>query len=50
MDPKGKYLNDSSYFIGIMPNGEKRFYCCERDYKEDLEEYEEEKIAKKSIP
>ena len=39
MIPKGKYLDDSSYYIGVMPDGEKRFYCSENDYFEDLEEY-----------
>ena len=39
--PKGQYLNDSNYFIGIMPNGEKRFYACEGDYRDDLKEYKE---------
>ena len=30
--PKGHYLNDSSYFVGVMPDGEVRFFCTERDY------------------
>lgn len=51
MMPKGWYLNDSSYYIGIMPDekqpkgekseGIKRYYCCEKDYFEDLVDYEE---------
>ena len=32
--PKGKYLDDSNYFVGVMPNGELRFFCEERDYLE----------------
>ena len=39
MYPKGTYINDSSYYIGVMPNGEKRYYANEHDYFEDLEEY-----------
>ena len=37
MTPKGQYIENSSYYIGIMPNGEKRFYVNEHDYFEDLE-------------
>lgn len=37
MDPKGQYIPNSSYYIGIMPNGEKRYYVCDDDYFEDLE-------------
>ena len=38
MTPKGQYIENSSYYIGIMPNGEKRFYANEHDYFEDFEE------------
>ena len=41
MYPKGTYINDSSYYIGVMPNGEKRYYVNEEDYLEDLNYYYE---------
>ena len=40
--PKGRYLNDSNYFVGIMPNGEVRYYCSEGDYLEEYQEIIEE--------
>lgn len=50
MTPKGQYIENSSYYIGIiMPSREKRFYACEGDYLEDYEyELEKEKNRKKS--
>lgn len=48
MTPKGQYIENSSYYIGIMPNGEKRFYANEHDYFEDLEYIE--KIANETMP
>lgn len=36
--PKGHYLPDSNYFVGVLPNGEVKFYCQEGDF---LEEYYE---------
>ena len=46
MMPKGQYINDSSYYVGMVPdeehpNGKKTFFCCEGDYKDALEAYEE---------
>ncbi len=46
MTPKGQYIENSSYYIGIMPNGEKRFYVSEGDYYEDLAYEENRKICK----
>jgi hypothetical protein len=36
--PKGHYLNDSNYYVGVLPDGRVKFYCQESDY---LEEYYE---------
>lgn len=36
--PKGHYLNDSSYYVGVLPDGTVKFYCSEQDY---LDEYYE---------
>lgn len=41
MIPKGKYLENSSYYIGVMPDGEKRLYVNESDFFEDLDYYYE---------
>lgn len=49
---KGRYLDDSNYFVGILPNGKKKFYAIEEDYKEEYKEYmklrEEMKNAKET--
>lgn len=49
---KGRYLDDSNYFVGILPNGKKKFYATEEDYKEEYKEYmklrEEMKNAKET--
>ena len=34
----GGFNENSSYFIGILPDGTKRFYCEERDWKEEYAE------------
>ena len=47
MTPKGQYLENSSYYLGIMPNGEKRFYASEGDYIEDFEEENRKKCKGK---
>lgn len=39
---KGQYINDSNYFIGILPDGTKKFYCQESDWKEEYYEMKEE--------
>lgn len=36
----GGYNDNSSYFIGILPDGTKKFYCEERDFKEEYAEME----------
>lgn len=36
----GGFNENSNYYVGILPNGEKKFYCLERDFKEEYEEME----------
>lgn len=36
----GGYNDNSDYFIGILPDGTKKWYCEERDFKEEYAEME----------
>ena len=45
--PKGDYKPDSNYFIGVLPNGVVKWYCEERDWKEEYADMEAELEAKK---
>ena len=38
----GGFNENSNYFIGILPDGTKKFYCLESDWKEEYQEIEEE--------
>lgn len=41
MMPKGQYLNNSNYYIGVLPDGRVKFYCQESDYMEEFSELTE---------
>ena len=45
--PKGDYKPDSNYFIGTLPNGTVKWYCEERDWKEEYAAMELELKAAK---
>ena len=36
----GGFNENSNYFIGILPDGTKRWYCLESDWKEEYAEME----------
>lgn len=40
----GDYQNDSPYFIGILPDGTKKWYATEGDWKEEVYEITGESI------
>ena len=42
--PKGHYLNDSNYYVGVLPDGSVKFYCQEGDYLEEYNELLKEKV------
>lgn len=36
----GGFNQNSNYFIGVLPNGEKKKYCLESDWREEYQEME----------
>ena len=43
---KGHYLNDSNYYVGILPDGSKYFCSNEHDYIEEYEYQQKRKEEK----
>jgi len=42
MPMRGDYLPDSSWFIGVLPDGSVKWYAQEEDWKEEFAEMEKE--------
>ena len=38
--PEGKYIENSNYYVGVLPDGTVKWYCQEMDYKEEFAEME----------